>query len=153
MNLNWLDLHHSELSTAHLYELLALRNRVFIVEQKCPYQDIDGADLSGDNRHLLGILDNRLVACARILSPVADTDAPVKIGRVIVSAEARGLNLGSRLMERAIGSCEHHWPQRAIFLSAQAHLQRFYGRMGFIAVSGEYLEDDIPHVDMQRRAD
>ena len=149
MDLNWHDLHHSELSTSQLYQLLALRNAVFIVEQKCPYLDIDGADLTGDNRHLLGIIDNRLVAYARILVP-QEADQPVKIGRVIISGEARGLNLGSRLMEQALDSCERHWPQRPIFLSAQAHLQRFYGRLGFVAVSDEYLEDDIPHVDMLR---
>lgn len=149
MDLNWQDLHHSELSVAQLYQLLALRNAVFIVEQQCPYLDIDGADLTGDNRHLLGLFDGRLVAYARILvSP--DIDQPVKIGRVIIAGEARGLDLGSRLMEQAIDSCERHWPQRPVFLSAQAHLQRFYGRLGFVAVSGEYLEDDIPHIDMLR---
>jgi len=153
MNLNWQDLHHSELSAAQLYQLLALRNAVFIVEQQCPYLDVDGADLSGDNRHILGLIDDRLVAYARILSPEQAENGPVKIGRVIISGEARGLNLGSRLMEQAMGCCERRWPKRPIFLSAQAHLQRFYGRMGFVAVSGEYPEDGIPHIDMQREAD
>lgn len=149
MDIIWQDLHHSQLNAAQLYRLLALRNAVFIVEQQCPYLDIDGVDLAGDNRHLLGILDDQLVACARILMPEGEGQ-PVKIGRVIVSGEARGLNLGSRLMEQAINSCERHWPGQPIFLSAQAHLHRFYGRLGFVAVSGEYLEDNIPHIDMQR---
>ncbi|KGT91787.1 acyltransferase [Erwinia typographi] len=148
MEVYWQDLHHSELSTAQLYQLLALRNTVFVVEQHCPYQDIDGADLRGDNRHLLAIFDNQLLAYARILAPES-AEKPVKIGRVIVASEARGLSLGNRLMEQAIASCEHYWPQHKIFLSAQAHLQAFYGRFGFHAVSDTYLEDDIPHIDME----
>lgn len=149
MEVYWQDLHHSEMSAAQLYQVLALRNAVFVVEQNCPYQDLDGADLSGENRHLLAILDRQLVAYARILAP-EEADKPVKIGRVIVCSEARGLSLGSRLMEQAIATCEHFWPQHKIFLSAQAHLQNFYGRFGFETVSEEYLEDTIPHIDMQR---
>ena len=149
MEVYWQDLHHSELSVAQLYQVLALRNAVFVVEQNCPYQDLDGADLSGENRHLLAIFDRQIVAYARILAPEA-ADKPVKIGRVIVSSEARGLSLGNRLMEQAIATCEHFWPQHKIFLSAQAHLQNFYGRFGFETVSIEYLEDNIPHIDMQR---
>ncbi|MGE9552788.1 GNAT family N-acetyltransferase [Erwinia amylovora] len=151
MDVNWQDLHHRELDAAQLYQILALRNAVFIVEQNCPYQDVDGSDLAGENRHLLGMLATQLVGYARILAPEA-ADKPVKIGRVIVSSEARGLSLGNRLMEQAIASCEHYWPQHRIFLSAQAHLQAFYGRFGFKAVSEPYLEDNIPHIDMTRSA-
>lgn len=149
MDIIWQDLHHSELDVAQLYRLLALRNAVFIVEQQCPYLDIDGADLVGENRHLLGMLKDKLVAYLRILGPDC-VGKPVKIGRVIVSGDIRGLNLGSRLMAQAINSCEQHWPGQPIFLSAQAHLQGFYGRQGFVVVSEVYLEDGIPHIDMQR---
>ena len=149
MNIVWQDFHHSELTTAQLYQLLALRNAVFIIEQRCICQDIDGADLIGDNRHLLGWFDDRLLACARILSP-EDRRQAVKIGRVLVSGEARGLSPGNRLRDQAVNLCEHHWPQHKIKLSAQAHLQDFYGRFGFKTVSGVYLEDNIPHVDMER---
>ena len=149
MDLNWQDLHHSELNTTQLYELLALRNAVFVVEQQCPYLDADGADLSGDNRHLLGLLDGKLVAYARILAP-GGASKPVKIGRVIIAEEARGHKLGYQLMEQALASCERHWPQHIQFLSAQAHLQAFYAQLGFVAVSEVYPEDDIPHIDMQR---
>ena len=148
MALHWQDLHHTELNTAQLYQILALRNAVFVVEQQCPYQDIDGADMWGDNRHLLAIFDNQLLAYARILAPES-AEKPVKIGRVIVASEARGLSLGNRLMEQTIASCAHYWPQHKIFLSAQAHLQAFYGRFGFHAVSETYLEDNIPHIDME----
>lgn len=149
MDINWHDMHHRELSTTQLYAVLALRCAVFVVEQTCPYQDVDGQDLVAENRHILGMHGDELVAYARILTP-ADAAAPVAIGRVIVSASARGLNLGNRLMEQALLSCERHWPQRSISLSAQAHLLSFYRRLGFEACSDIYLEDDIPHIDMRK---
>lgn len=149
MDINWLDIHHHDLSVQQLYALLALRSEVFVVEQNCPYLDVDGQDLVAENRHLLGMLGDELVAYARILSPV-DAQSPVKIGRVIVSRRARGINLGNRLMAQALQSCQQHWPQHTPFLSAQAHLQSFYAGHGFVAVSDIYLEDDIPHIDMSR---
>jgi len=151
MDITWLDKHHRELTTTELYALLALRCAVFVVEQQCAYLDVDGDDLQGDNRHLLGMHDNQLVAYARLLAP-ADAASPVKIGRVIVSDSVRGARLGNRLMEQAINSCQQHWPGRDLFLSAQAHLQAFYGQHGFVAVGENYLEDGIPHVDMLKNA-
>ncbi|WP_437615853.1 GNAT family N-acetyltransferase [Erwinia sp. V71] len=140
--------HHHDLSVAQLYTILALRNQVFVVEQQCVYQDIDGNDLSGDNRHILGLLDGKLLAYARVLTP-ENLQQPVRIGRVIISLEARGLSLGYRLMERAIASCEQHWPGVPIALSAQAHLQDFYFHLGFKPIGDVYFEDGIPHIDMQ----
>ena len=133
-----------------LYQILALRNAVFIVEQDCPYLDVDGLDLMGENRHLLGLHQDRLLAYARLLAPQSDCE-PVKIGRVIVSGEARGLKLGNQLLQQAIANCEHHWPRLPIKLSAQAHLQSFYGQFGFAACGEVYLEDNIPHIDMVRQ--
>ena len=151
MDITWLDKHHRELTTAELYALLALRCAVFVVEQQCAYLDVDGDDLQGDNRHLLGMHNNQLVAYARLLTP-ADVGSPVKIGRVIVSDSVRGARLGNRLMAEALASCQHHWPGRDLFLSAQAHLQAFYGQHGFVAIGETYLEDGIPHIDMQKAA-
>ena len=88
--IQWQDLHHSELTVQSLYALLRLRCEVFVVEQTCPYQDIDGDDLTGENRHILGWKDNELVAYARILKSEDDFE-PVVIGRVIVSNKARGV--------------------------------------------------------------
>ena len=85
MELTWYDLHHSKLNVHQLYEILSLRNRVFIVEQQCPYEDIDGQDLVRDNRHIFAIGEGRMLACARILTPL-DENNPVKIGRVIVTS-------------------------------------------------------------------
>lgn len=148
--LNWQDLHHSQLSVNMLYSVLALRNKVFIVEQNCPYQDIDGDDLVGENRHILGWKDDQLVAYARIL--VSDNDLePVVIGRVIVDSDVRGEKRGYQLMEHAMSSCLQHWPERTIYLGAQAHLQAFYTHFGFKPVTDIYDEDGIAHVGMASR--
>lgn len=145
--IQWQDLHHSQLTVAQLYALLQLRVAVFVVEQNCVYQDIDGEDLVGENRHLLAWRDGELIACARILK---QPDEPVVIGRVIVAPQARGEKLGNRLMEQALKSCATHWPGSDIYLGAQAHLQAFYEQFGFVAVSDIYEEDGIPHVGMAR---
>lgn len=144
--IQWQDIHHAQLNVQQLYALLQLRCEVFIVEQQCPYQDIDGEDLTGENRHLLGWRDNTLVACARLLK---QPDSVV-IGRVIVAPSARGERLGYRLMEEAIRLCDVHWPQSRLYLGAQAHLQPFYARYGFSPVTDIYDEDGIPHVGMAR---
>ncbi len=145
MNVTWYDWHHHELTVQRLYDILALRNAVFIVEQICPYQDIDGQDLLDDNRHVAGYMAGELVAYARILT---GADA-LSVGRVIVSPRARGMNLGNRLMEQALAACASRWPGRKIHLSAQAHLQKFYGHFGFHAVTDLYEEDGIPHIGME----
>lgn len=151
MDITWRDKHHQELTTTELYALLALRCAVFVVEQQCAYLDVDGLDLQGDNRHLLGVHNNQLVAYARLLAP-DDAASPVKIGRVIVSDSVRGARLGNRLMTEALASCQQHWPGRDLFLSAQAHLQAFYRQHGFEPIGETYLEDGIPHIDMQKAA-
>ncbi|MBV7406221.1 GNAT family N-acetyltransferase [Enterobacter sp. ENT03] len=147
--IHWQDLHHSELSVSALYEVLKLRCEVFVVEQACAYLDVDGDDLVGENRHLLGWRENQLVAYARILKN-EDDFAPVVIGRVIVSPQVRGEKLGYQLMERAVASCQQHWPQHALYLGAQAHLQPFYAHFGFSPVTDIYDEDGIPHIGMAR---
>ncbi|MGL5966831.1 MAG: GNAT family N-acetyltransferase [Kluyvera sp.] len=147
--IRWQDLHHSELTVPALYALLKLRSEVFVVEQACIYLDIDGDDLVGENRHLLGWKGDELVAYARILVSEASLE-PVTIGRVIVSPAVRGERLGYQLMERALDSCQQRWPDRAIYLGAQAHLRDFYAHFGFITVTDVYDEDGIPHIGMAR---
>ena len=161
MDLTWHDLHHSDLTVADLHDVLALRNRVFVVEQECAYQDVDGLDLVRDTRHLLargpvaadGVVSAEgsagggpLVGYARLLAPY--DGQPARIGRVIVTAEARGQRLGVRLMERALASCAEHWPGTGVDLSAQAHLVEFYASLGFVVTGEVYDEDGIPHQDM-----
>ena len=145
--MTWQDLHHAELTVPQLYAELKLRCAVFVVEQTCAYQDIDGDDLVGENRHLLGWRGDELVAYARILKS-DDEYEPVVIGRVIVSPAVRGEKLGYQLMEQALASCRQHWPQKAIYLGAQAHLQKFYASFGFVPVTDVYDEDGIDHIGM-----
>ncbi|KAF1060859.1 MAG: hypothetical protein GAK45_02396 [Pseudomonas citronellolis] len=151
MDLNWSCLHHAQLDTATLYAILRLRCEVFVVEQKCPYQDVDDQDLSGDTCHLMAHEGGRLLAYLRLLDPQRH-EGRVVIGRVLTAAEGRGRGLGHRLMEKALEESARRWPGTPILLSAQAHLQGYYGRYGFTPVSEVYLEDDIPHIDMLRNA-
>jgi ElaA protein len=149
MNLTWHLRHHSELDTRELYALLALRTRVFVVEQNCPYLEVDGQDLLGDTCHLLAWRGAELVAYLRLLDPARHA-GEVVIGRVVIAPEARGRGLGHELMERALQACAGRWPGLPVYLSAQAHLQDYYGRYGFAAVTEPYLEDDIAHIGMRR---
>ncbi|MEB6378516.1 GNAT family N-acetyltransferase [Leclercia adecarboxylata] len=147
--IQWQDLHHSELTVPALYAILQLRCEVFVVEQTCPYQDIDGEDLVGENRHILGWKEDRLVAYARILKSEDDV-SPVVIGRVIISRQVRGEKLGYALMEQTLRSCENNWPNKALYLGAQAHLSAFYAHFGFVPVTEIYDEDGIPHIGMAK---
>lgn len=105
----------------------------------------------GENRHILGWHNDELVAYARILKSDDELE-PVVIGRVIVSEALRGEKLGQRLMAQTLASCAQHWPHKALYLGAQAHLQSFYARFGFVPVTDIYDEDGIPHVGMAREA-
>lgn len=147
MSLIWHDWDVADLNVYSLHDILALRNQVFVVEQTCPYLDIDGRDLVDGNRHITAYHDGKLAACARLLAPHPNNDV-VTIGRVIVAPHARGQHLGHQLMEHTLIACARHWPQKHLFLSAQAHLQTFYGAFGFVATGEEYDEDGIPHIDM-----
>ena len=149
MTVDWICKPHDDLGKDQLYAVLRLRSEVFVVEQKCAYQDIDGQDLAGDTHHLMAWNDNELVAYLRLLDPETQ-GGDVVIGRVIVSPAARGTGLGHHMMEEALERIEDIWPQTPIFLSAQAHLQGYYGRYGFVVAGEEYLEDDSPHIGMRR---
>lgn len=137
-----------EFPPRELYTMLKLRTDIFIVEQKCPYPELDGAD--PDTLHLRLLSGGELLASARIGKP-SEGGGPTVIGRVVVSPRHRGKRLGDALMKEAIAACERLFSNHPIALSAQSHLQRFYETFGFVAVSEEYLEDDIPHIDMERR--
>ena len=149
MTVDWVCKHHNDLGKEQLYAILRLRNEVFVVEQKCIYQDIDGQDLLGDTHHLMAWKDDELMAYLRLLDP--DTQGgDVVVGRVIVAPAARGTGLGHRLMIEALKQIDDIWPDTPIFLCAQAHLQGYYARYGFLVAGEEYLEDDIPHIGMRR---
>lgn len=135
-----------DLTPRALYAMLKLRVDVFVVEQKCPYPEIDGKDL--DAFHLRILDGEELAASLRVLPP-KQNGKPVKIGRVVVAQDYRGYKLGQRLMKEAIAFVKARFPGIAIELGGQSHLQKFYGSFGFVAISEEYLEDGIPHVDMR----
>lgn len=148
-DLAWSCLPFEALDVHRLYAVMRLRVDVFIVEQTCAYPDLDGRDAQTDVWHLLGERAGQLVAYARLLPPGLAFDTPA-IGRVIVSAAARGSGQAHALMREAIARCEVLWPGQPITLGAQAHLQGFYAAHGFAVCSEGYLEDGIPHVDMRR---
>ncbi|MGU5654192.1 GNAT family N-acetyltransferase [Aeromonas allosaccharophila] len=148
--MNWILKPWSELTTDELYELLALRAEVFVVEQTCPFQDLDGLDRREGVWHLLGYQGEQLAAYARIMAPGIGDESGAAIGRVVTSPRARGGGLGHTLIAQAVAACEVRWPTHSIWLGAQAHLQGFYGQHGFVAEGEGYLEDDIPHMGMRR---
>ena len=148
--MNWSMKSWSELTTDELYELLALRAEVFVVEQTCPFQDLDGLDRRDGVLHLLGREGDHLAAYARIMAPGIGDDSGAAIGRVVTSPTSRGGGLGHRLLAQAVRECEARWPAHSIWLGAQAHLQGFYGQHCFVAEGEGYLEDDIPHMGMRR---
>ena len=136
------------LNSHELYALLQLRSEVFVVEQNCVYQDIDFKDQKA--LHLLGFFDNKLVAYARLFQP-NDYFEQSSIGRVVVAAEYRSQKWGHLLMNAAIQNIEEHFNTTHITISAQLYLQKFYESHGFVAVGETYLEDDIPHIRMERK--
>lgn len=148
MNWTWLRFH--DLGVDNLHDALQLRSRVFILEQG-PYLDIDGLDRN--SWHLLGRDDGEasLVAYLRVVDPGQKFAEP-SIGRVVTAREVRGSGRGRALMREGMAGCAQRWPGRDIRISAQARLQRFYSELGFSAIGDEYLDDDIPHIEMLWRA-
>jgi ElaA protein len=147
--MRWTWARFDGLSLDDLYDALALRCRVFILEQG-PYLDPDGLDRA--SWHLLGRDDaGVLQVYLRVVDPGLKYPEP-SIGRVITSPEVRGSGAGRTLMAEGMARCRSAWPGRDIRISAQAHLQRFYGEFGFGPVGESYLEDDIPHIEMLSEA-
>ncbi len=137
----------NRLSLRELYDSLALRQEVFVVEQDCPYLDADGKDEPG--HHLLGYAPGgRLIAYARLLPPGISYPEYASIGRVVTSPSARRTGAGKALMRESMAWCARLHGTVPIKISAQVYLTRFYEAFGFQKVGEEYLEDDIPHVGM-----
>jgi ElaA protein len=133
------------LANKQLYAILKLRCEVFIVEQACNYQDIDGKDLK--SFHLCGWDGENLVAYARLL-PAGTSFAEVSIGRVLSSPAYRRKAAGIELMQNAIKLCIEKFGKQPIRIGAQLYLQKFYSSFGFEKDSDVYLEDDIEHIEM-----
>ncbi len=148
MHLNWIIKHFSSLSLDELYSVIQLRQAVFVVEQNCPYQDADDKDRAAV--HVMGF-DGRkeLAAYARLL-PAGASFEEVSIGRVITSKSARGSGSGKELIRLCLQHIEQLYGKVPVRIGAQCYLIQFYSGFGFKVVSPEYLEDNIPHVEMLR---
>lgn len=143
--LAWRHKTFEELSNLELYELMQLRNEVFVVEQDCVYQDADGKDLQ--STHLLGYEENELAAYVRIVPESVSYEGYCSIGRVVVSPKHRRKEYGKAVMNKSIEICKKEYAEN-IKISAQCYLEKFYTELGFEVVSEQYLEDDIPHYAM-----
>jgi len=139
----WHDRAFAELSLDELYAIMVLRDRVFVIEQQCIYQDADGKDPAC--RHVFATRGDAILAYLRVIPPGVAYDE-ASIGRVVVAPEARGTGIGHDLMKRGLATAG----DGAIRIGAQAYLQAFYEAHGFRAASAIYIEDGIPHLQMLR---
>ena len=137
------------LTTPELYAVLQLRAEVFVVEQTCIFQDVDGSDASA--LHLLGWQGEHLVAYARCFAAGVKF-AEASIGRVVAPSSVRGKGIGHVLMQEAIARLQQHWGTQAIRIGAQARLKNFYMQHGFVDIGAPYVEDGIDHLEMLRPA-
>lgn len=148
--LNWRCLPFDALHARTLYALLQLRTEVFVMEQNCVFQDMDGAD--AQCFHLLGESeDNTLVAYARLV-PAGLKFTEASIGRVVTLPAARGGGLGHVLMREAVQALHGLWGVQPVRIGAQAHLEAFYRQHGFEPDGAIYIEDGIDHIEMVRAA-
>lgn len=147
MKIIWKTKAFDALSLNELYEILRLREQVFIVEQQCAYDDLDNKDQKA--LHVMGILNNKIVAYSRIFK-AGDYLENASIGRVLVSKEYRSHQYGQALMRKSIAEVHQHFDDKHITISAQCYLIKFYESLGFVISGEQYLEDDIPHIAMTR---
>ena len=138
-----------ELTTREQYAVFAARESVFVVEQACVYQELDGIDFQAF--HLLAWQEGSVAAYLRVIEPGIKFKEP-SIGRVMTTKPFRGSGLGRQLMEKSIGHIDSLFPGQDVRISAQVYLDAFYRSFGFAASSGAYLEDGIPHIEMLRKS-
>lgn len=138
----------NKLSLQELYKILQLRAEVFVVEQNCVYQDIDGKD--GKALHIMGFQNNELVAYTRCFKP-GDYFEMASIGRVIVKENYRQYGYGHEIMKASLSEIEKRFSTTEIKLSAQQYLTKFYETHGFLSTGKGYLEDGIPHIAMIKK--
>ncbi|MBP0591799.1 GNAT family N-acetyltransferase [Paraburkholderia sp. LEh10] len=141
-----------DLTNVEVYDMLAARAAVFVIEQNCLYGDVDGLDTEAWHLLAYGAHESgmrpALAGYLRVLLPDAgDTD--IRIGRVLTTADFRGQGLGNAMLERALGHIGAQWPGTPVRLHAQAHLQAFYGSFGFEPIGEVHEEDGIPHIWMR----
>lgn len=143
--IHWTYKNYTDLTTDELYQILSLRSKVFVVEQNCVYQDLDNKDQ--ECWHLLGYINDTLVAYVRLLPPGLSY-AEASIGRVITHPDYRQKGYGIALMQLAIEKANIQFSTQKLKISAQCYLINFYESFGFKILGVEYLEDGIPHIEM-----
>lgn len=141
-----------QLSTNELYDILKLRIDVFVVEQTCYYPDLDDKDRAPGARHVFAYDEQGLACYLRILPPGCSHKKMSSLGRVATSEHSRGTGIGHTLLTKGLEVLDEHWPSHVCHISAQSHLQAYYAKQGFAAVGDPYLEDNIPHMGMERPA-
>jgi ElaA protein len=146
-DISWRFATFDTLSLTELYAVLQLRSEVFVVEQACAFQDIDGADTHA--MHLLGTTSEQLVAYARCFSAGVKYQE-ASIGRVVTHSAVRGSGAGHALMRCALASMAGRWGPQPIRIGAQARLEHFYAQHGFVKTGAPYVEDGIAHIEMLR---
>ena len=145
MELQWILKKFDDLTAAELYAVMQLRNEVFVVEQNCAYQDADDKDLK--SLHFMGWDGKTIVAYTRII-PQGVSYAEASIGRVVTSPKYRRTGAGRQLMQLSINNTFSQFNCSTIKIGAQLYLKSFYQSLGFIQCSQQYLEDNIPHIEM-----
>ena len=145
--ISWKFVAFDALSLTELYAMLQLRSEVFVVEQACVFQDMDGADAQA--MHLLGTSGSQLVAYARCFA-AGMKFKEASIGRIITRSTLRGSGAGHVLVRQALDSVTQQWGPQAIRIGAQARLENFYRQHGFETTGEPYIEDGIPHIEMLR---
>ncbi|KHO39451.1 GNAT family acetyltransferase [Clostridium tetani] len=143
--MNWHLKKFEELRCEEIYKILKIRNEVFIVEQQCAYQDCDGKDKKSYHLYLE---DNGEILCYLRILPKNVSYNEVSIGRVLVNKNYRGKGIAKEMMLKAMNFIEENLNEKEIKIQAQLYLFNFYKSLGFEEVSNEYLEDNIPHIDM-----
>ncbi len=144
----WSVKYFRDLSLTELYDILKLRVDIFVLEQECPYEEVDGKDMIAI--HIMGYEESELVAYCRVFAPGKYYLKEASIGRVAVAKQHRGRQLGIQVMHRAMEYLKSHCHNPPIKLAAQKYLERFYTNLGYQTVSDVYPWDGIDHVDMIR---
>jgi len=147
MELSWKIKTFNEIGTEEIYQILALRSEIFVVEQTCVYQDVDQQDQQ--SIHVIGKDNDTIVAYARLVPGKNGKDT--SIGRVIIRESHRGNKLGDRLVEKCLEASTIHYKGLPLEMSAQKRLVNYYGKHGFIKEGDPYLEDGIPHILMRKK--
>ncbi len=147
MDIIWSLKKFEALTAAELYAIMQLRNEVFVVEQNCVYQDADGKD--PDCWHFMGWHGTVLTASTRIIPVGVCYNHAASIGRVVTSPKYRAAGIGRQLMQLSIQHTFMLFNCNVITIGAQQYLQKFYESLNFVKSSETYLEDNIPHIEMQ----